>query len=227
MGRLIRGLWGAVLYFALATLIAEAIIAIYAVRTWGIDPERVERILAAARGETPAPAAASAPPAPETPEMPSYQQVLEARALRDANLRLREEALAHALADLRASRQKLAEDLKRFQAQRADYEKQLAELQSGSLAAGREEVRRILQSIRPKQAKEVLVQMLDNKETQEVVALLTGMTDSKRAKILGEFKTPEEIQKIEEVLRIIRQGEPKTGIIQSAMDQAKAAGSKP
>ncbi len=227
MGRLIRGLWGAVLHFALATLVAEAIIAIYAVRTWGIDRERVERILAVARGETPAPPPSSAPPAPETPEMPSYQQVLEARALRDANLRLREEALAHALADLQASRQKLAEDLKRFRAQRADYEKQLAELQSGSLAAGREEVRRILQSIRPKQAKEVLVQMLDNKETQEVVALLTGMTDSKRAKILGEFKTPEEIQKIEEVLRIIRQGEPKTGVIQSAMDRASAAAPKP
>lgn len=227
MGRLIRGLGAMVLYFALATLIAQAIIAAYAAHTWGIDAARLKRMLAVARGETPAPEAPP-PPAPfESPQVPSYEQVLEARALRDANLRLREEALVHALADLRASQEKLAEDLKRFKLQRADYEKQLAELRSGNLAAGREEVRRILQSVRPKQAKEILVQMLDNKETQEVVALLTGMTDSKRAKILGEFKTPEETHKIEEVLRLIRQGQPEAGVIQSAMDRLGAGGPKP
>lgn len=226
MGRLMRGLWGLVLYFALATLIAQTIMALYAVRTWGIDAARLRQVLAVARGETHT-AAASPPAAAEKPEIPSYQQVLEARALRDINLRLREEALAHALADLRNSQQKLAEDLKRFKVQRADYEKQLAELQSGNVAAGREEVRRILQSVRPKQAKEILMQMLDNKETQEVVALLTGMTDSKRAKILGEFKTPEETQKIEEVLRLIRQGEPKAGVVQSAMDRLNPGAPKP
>ncbi len=227
MGRLMRGLWGAVLYFALATLIAEGIIALYAIHTWGIDEARLQRMLAAARGQTEPPPSPPASAPPETPEVPSYQQVLEARALRDANLRLREEALAHALADLRTSQQKLAEDLKRFKLQRADYERQLAELQSGTVAAGREEVRRILQSIRPKQAKEILIQMLDNQETQEVVALLTGMTDSKRAKILGEFKTPEETKKIEDVLRLIRQGEPKAGVVQSAMDRLNPGAPKP
>lgn len=227
MGRLMRGLWGLVLYFALATLIAQGIIAVYAVRTWGIDAPRLKRVLAAARGETEPPPAPPPQPAAEPPQMPSFQQVLEARALRDVNLRLREEALAHALADLRSSQEKLAEDLKRFKLQRADYEKQLAELQSGSVAAGREEVRRILQSIRPKQAKELIMQMLDNKETQEVVALFAGMTDSKRAKILGECKTPEETQKIEEVLRLIRQGEPTAGVIQSAMDRMNPGAPKP
>lgn len=227
MGRLMRGLWGLVLYFALATLIAQSIMALYAVRTWGIDAERLRQVLAVARGETQTAPASPPPAVAEKPEMPSYQQVLEARALRDVNLRLREEALAHALADLRNSQQKLAEDWKRFKVQRADYERQLAELQSGNVAAGREEVRRILQSVRSKQAKEILMQMLDNKETQEVVALLTGMTDSKRAKILGEFKTPEETQKIEEVLRLIRQGEPKAGVVQSAMDRLNPGTPKP
>jgi len=227
MGRLIRGLGATILYFALATLIAELVIAAYAVRTWGIDAARLEQMLAVARGQPPTPAASGPPPAAETPELPSYGQVLEARALRDTNLRLREEALAHALADLRASQEKLAEDLKRFKLQRADYEKQLAELRSSSVAAGREEVRRILQSVRPKQAKEILAQMLDNKETQEVVALLTGMTESKRAKILGEFKTPEETQKIEDVLRLIREGQPEAGVVQSAMDRMGTGGPKP
>ncbi len=38
--------------------------------------------------------------------------------------------------------------------------------------------------------------------------LITGMADTKRAKILGEFKTAEETKKIDDVLRLIRNGTP-------------------
>jgi hypothetical protein len=219
MGRVVRGLGGLLLYFCLATVIAEAIMVIYAARTWQIDRSRLERMLAVARGQ---PTESAPPPAaPPPPEPVSYEQVLDARALRDKNLQLREQALVNALAQMRADQQKLADEQKRYQQQRAAYEKELADLSQGAVAAGRDEVRRILQSVRPKQAKEIVLQMLDAKETKEVVALLSGMTDAKRAKILGEFKTPEENQKIEEVLRLIRQGEPQATVAEKAKDQLK------
>ncbi|MCR4414087.1 MAG: hypothetical protein NUV77_16855 [Thermoguttaceae bacterium] len=220
MGRLVRGFWGLVLYFCLATVIAEAIMLVYAARTWQIDRTRLARMLAVARGQPTDSVPPPAPP-PPPPEPVSYQQVLDARALRDKNLQLREQALVNALAQMRADQQKLADDEKRYKQQRAAYEKELADLSQGAVAAGRDEVRRILQSVKPKQAKEIVLQMLDAKETKEVVALLSGMTDAKRAKILGEFKTPEENQKIEEVLRLIRQGEPQATVAEKAKDQLK------
>ncbi len=222
MGRLFRGLWGLLLYFCLATVVAEAIMFGYAARTWQIDGQRLDRMLAVARGApAEAPPAAAAPPAPA--EQASYDEVLESRAVADKNLQLREQALVNALAQMRVDQQKLADDQKRYKGQRTAYEKELAALSQGAAADGREEVRRILQSIKPKQAKEIVVQMLDNKETKEVVALLSGMTDARRAKILGEFKTPEDNQKIEEVLRLIRQGEPQASVAEKAKDQLKRA----
>ncbi len=77
-----------------------------------------------------------------------------------------------------------------------------------AVANGREDVRRTLEAIKPKQAKVLLAQMLDQKELDEVVALLDGMTENKRAKIIAEFKTPAEVEQLGEVLRRIRQGAP-------------------
>ena len=50
--------------------------------------------------------------------------------------------------------------------------------------------------------------MLDQSETDEVVAILDGMTEGRRAKIIAEFKTTTEVEQIGEVLRRIRQGVP-------------------
>jgi len=65
--------------------------------------------------------------------------------------------------------------------------------------------------------------MLDNKELDEVVALLAGMADSKRAKILAEFKTADEIKKIEEVLDLIRKGAPEAPLARQAMEKLQPA----
>ncbi|MHB8900510.1 MAG: hypothetical protein ACYC6Y_17290, partial [Thermoguttaceae bacterium] len=66
--------------------------------------------------------------------------------------------------------------------------------------------------LEPEQAKQFLVDMLDKQETEEVVILVTGMDERRRAAILGEFQTPEEVTKIAEVLRLIRQGHPKAAV---------------
>ena len=64
------------------------------------------------------------------------------------------------------------------------------------------------------------MQMLDQKEIDEVVAiLLAGMTENKRAKIIAEFKTPTEMEQIGEVLRRIRQGTPAANIADNTQKQ--------
>jgi len=221
IGRILRGLFGVLVCFSLATLIAEVLVVGYLVFHWRIDAERFAAMIAAAQGVEPSGTSAAAPPEPDIPstEQVSYEQILEARARKDKNLQLRELALANALAQLRTEQRTLADALKRYQDQRRDYEAKLDATAKGAQATGRAEVSSLLQAIKPKQAKEILLKMLEDKETEEVVLLLGGMPDAKRAKILGEFKTPEETKKIDQVLRLIRQGVPGAQIAGQAKQQ--------
>lgn len=223
MARLLQLAMGAVLYFSLGTLIAEAIIVAQLWSKWNLSREKIARLVEVARGLDQQAAAVPNRPTDDepAPEQPSFAQIIEARAVKDLNLQFREQALANALTQLQNEQDRLAQKEKQFQADRTAYETQLAAVAKGAQAAGQEEVRRILESIKPKQAKEFLQSMLDNKEQDDVVALLAGMTEAKRAKILAEFKTPEETKNIEEVLRRIRKGVPEAPLAQQALDQLR------
>jgi hypothetical protein len=242
IGRLIRGVWGVVLYFALATLIAEGIMTAYLRASGRLDGEKLAQVLGVLQGipegtadkgsgigrRNPASTANPQSPIPNppspAPEAVSYDQVLEARAVKDKNLQLRALALDNDWAQLKSARLELADAQKRYKLQLTDFNSRLDSVAKGAKVSGREEVRRILESIKPKQAKELVLGMLDNKEDEEVVLLLSGMTDSKRAKLLGEFKTADENKKIDEVLRRIRQGVPEAPLVETAKGQLKPPG---
>lgn len=220
MKALVRLVVMGLLCFSFATLVAGGIIAAYVKSKWAIDRQRLEAAIGALRGETPATtAAAETKPAAE---MPSFDQIVLARAVRDKNLQLRELALENDLSQLQADRQKVADDRGRYETQRAAYAKELAAMTDAAAVGGRDEVRRILTAIKPAQAKAILLAMLEDKETKEVVALLSGMTDTKRAKILAEFKSADDSKKIDEVLRLIRQGEPQASVANRAREQLEA-----
>jgi hypothetical protein len=222
IGRLANLALGAILYFSLGTLIAEGIMIGYVWSKWNLDRDKVAQVVAVARGlESAAATQAAAEPVREetAAEQASYAQVLELRAAKDKNLQLREQALANAAAQMQAERQKLADDEKRYKLDRADYESKLAAKTKEAKSTGQDEVRHILESVKSKQAKEFLQGMLDNKELDDVVVVLSAMADSKRAKILAEFKTPDEIKKIEEVLTLIRKGAPEAPLARQAMEK--------
>jgi hypothetical protein len=233
VGRILRAMFTLLLYFSLATLIAETIVVGHLVSHWQIDAGKLGAMIAAAQGIELPRAGEAARPEPETPstEQVSYDQVLEARAVKDKNLQLRELALANALAQFRSDQRKLSEEQTRYAAQRRDYEGKLDATSKGALATGREQVASLLQSLKPKQAKDILLNMLENNEMDEVVLLLSGMADAKRAKIVSEFKTADETKKIEEVMRQIRQGIPVAPLADQAKQQlgqpAQTAGVRP
>lgn len=221
IGRLLNLVIGAVLCFSLATLIAEGILIGYAWSKWHLDREKVVELVAVLRGLKPAAAPVAAPPPRDEAaiEQVAFNQVLEARALKDRNLELREQSLVDSLGQMRAGQLKLSEAEKKYKLDRAEFETRLAAMGKGAKATGQDEVRRILLSVKPKQAKEFVQGMLDNKELDEVVALLSGMSDGKRAKILGEFKTTDDTKKIEEVLRQIRKGSPEAPLARQTLDK--------
>ena len=100
-----------------------------------------------------------------------------------------------------------------MQSVRDDLQSKLDEMDASAAATGLENVRQTLQSLKPKQAKELIAQRLEKGDIDVVVKLLTDMPDSKRAKIIAEFKTVTEMEQIGEVLDRIRQGQPAKGLI--------------
>jgi hypothetical protein len=214
-------------YACVGTVISQVIILFYLVSTWKIDNQRWLHVVAAAQGIK---SAVSAEPQAKgaeekITEQASYDQILEARALKYRNLELREQDLRNSLSQAQFEQTKLAEDKKHYKQLRDSFDTQLVSVQEGSVATGRDEVRRTLENIKPKQAKALILGMLDNKEIDEVVTLLASMPDAKRAKIFGEFKTTDELEKLSEVLRRIREGSPTANVSENTrkqLDQIKS-----
>jgi hypothetical protein len=225
IGRILRGLVLLVVCFSVGTVLSAAVMGTYLGVKWNIDREKLSRMLAVAQGidlagTHPQPASPHDEP---SPEQVSSEQIIEARAAKFRNLELREQALRSGLSQMQLDQTRLAADKAVLAKNREAFATQLADLEKRSTEAGWEQNRGSLSAIKAKQAKELLMAMLAKNEIQDVVALLAPMPDSKRAKIIGEFKTPEETQKIDEVLRLIRRGEPAAGAAANARQQLGAS----
>ena len=219
--RLLKNAVTLVLYFCAATLLAQLIIVGYLGATWKLNREKVIQMLAIAQGVDLFAAEEEARIDEEEipPEEPSYQDWLDRRATMFRDVEVREEALEDALARLKSDQQQLAQKRDAHERLQATFQAQLLALKETAEGEGRQTVASILESIKPAQAKDQILQMLDNDEIEEVVILLKDMSDTKRAKIIAEFKTPEEGAKVAEVLRLIRQGEPQSSMVSQTLGQ--------
>jgi hypothetical protein len=184
-----------------------------------LDRTRVAQIAAIAQGADVAAKSEAKGPLPFEGEQASYQEVVEARAVKYRSLELREQQLRNNLAELQSQATRLADELKRQKQLSDSFNAQLAEVRQSSTSSGMDDLLRTLISIKPEQAKEQITAMLDNKEIDVVVALLKQMPDKKRANIIGEFTTDEDREKLSEVLRRLREGMPEMKAVQKA--QAK------
>lgn len=197
------------LYFCVATVLAEAIIAVGLTQRWQLSRDKWMRILAIAYDVEPAADTAGAKSAEQpSVEQPSYQQLLDERAVKLRDIELREQSLRAAVDAARGEQRKLVDEKKRLKQLRSGFETQLATTRESATSSGMDEVRRTLETIKPKQAKDQLMRMMADDQMDQAVALMAGMSDNKRGKIISEFKTSEEAEKLSEVLLRLREGLP-------------------
>jgi len=229
IGKLLGIVTSLLVSLCIATLIAEAILAVYYTRTWQLNRQKLLEMLAIAQGADLSVLAGGPPAEPEKPstEQPSYSEILEARALKARDLDLREQALRATLETLQSERRQVAEERRRTQKSKESFHEELAALEKGAVAAGRDDARRTLETMKPKQAKEQIALMLEKNEIEDVVTLLQGMSESPRAKIIAQFKTTTEAEQIAEVLRRIRQGSPASSMAENTQQQIGQTTAKP
>jgi hypothetical protein len=216
-------------YVCVATILAQIILLAYLVLTCRLDHSKVVQILAIAQGVDIFAIREQAQRDREqvSPEQVSYQQIRDTRAVKVRHLELREQALRQGLTELAAEGRKLAEGMQRNQQLRESFQKELVDLKQGAIATGRENARLKLEALKPKQAKEQLMEMLKKDELDEVVALLAAMPDAKAGKIMAEFKLPGEDEQLYQILRRIREGFPESKLAtnaQNRLNQTSQAG---
>jgi hypothetical protein len=198
---------GLVAYFCVGTILAQLFIAGYAASQGYLDKQKVSDMLAVARGAKLASATektsdAKAKPAP----MMSIEEIDQRRTTMTRHLELREQSVQNALAHIASERDKLLKERQMFDMLVADFRKLKETTESKQLAKGQEDTRAILENLKPKQAKELILRMIAADEKEEVVAMLSAMPISKQVKIIGEFKLEDEQKKIDDILRLLRQG---------------------
>jgi len=222
MGRLLGKLLALFAYFCVATCVTAAAGVAYWRASGKLDDERVKRIVAAAQGiDLAAPAKEVKKEENPDREEPSFEELEEARELKARNLEVREHSLKSGLDRIRFEKDKLTEEKDRYTRLKSTFEEELEILHRGAVSSGKESVRLIWENIKPKQAKEQIMQMLDAGEMSDVVTILAAMPIARRAKIIGEFKSPDEAEKLGEVLRLIRQGVPQVNLIERTQEQVK------
>lgn len=149
-------------------------------------------------------------------EQPDFNEILESRKLAglDMDMRIRSmEWLRNENASMLGS---LKEETQRFDERRDAFDKRLEEIQEGVQQEGVKQVQRTLQSLAADQAKDQLLRMYDDERIDDVVNIIQAMPTDKRKDILGEFVTPEEADKLHEILRRIGDATPTTTLIDQA-----------
>lgn len=214
IAKVLGGAINSVVYLSAASMIAAVIMVCYLWSAWHIDRGRLVQMLAIAQGLDlfQSQEEDEAEDREISTEQPSMQQIIDARLSQDRDLTMREMALENGNDQLRIQRRILVEERAAYERLQNEFDIKIAQIEEGAEAEGRAVVGATLQTLEPDQAKLFLLDMLDNKETEDVVILMAAMDERKRAGIIEAFQTPDEIAKIAEVLRLIRQGHPKTAI---------------
>ena len=209
IGKLLGMLVSLVAATCVATVIAAAVLIAFYAHSWKVDRERFVQAMAILQGKNPESLLPPPPPKKEhDAEQPAYEQFLTVQGLKARDLEQREMTMRANIRQFQEELDKIAAERKRVQSVRDDLQAKLDELSTGESAKGTDNVLQTLQTLKPKQAKELLSQRLEKGDIDVVVKLLSGMTDNKRANIIAEFKTATEMEQIGEVLNRIRQGQP-------------------
>jgi len=220
MGRLLGMLASLVAYFCVATLLALCACWLYFRSVGILSVEKLQQIAAVLQGVEEHKTKADENEGKEKDaEQLSFDEREETRDLQTRNLELREQALNSRAELIRVEQRELISDKERHERLKKAFQSQLTSMEEATTSEGYDKVRSILENINPKQAKEEILYMISENEINEVVALFSSVPIEKQTKIIAQFKTPEELVKIDQILRLIREGIPKTNLLEKTKEQ--------
>jgi uncharacterized protein YneF (UPF0154 family) len=221
MGAMIRFFSG----FCVATVIAQAIIFALLLFNGRLDSERFRQMIALSWGiDLSADRIQQALATTQSQEMPSFDEIMEKRALTSLELDLRQSSLNSYIEFLKFKEQHLSAAEERFDRRREAHRLEWEQRQAGLQTTAMKELQQTMEAMPPRQTKEQLVRMMEEREIGNVVAIIQAMPLDKRKKILAEFVDPADADKLQEILRRIGEGDPDKTLIEKALKDNLDAG---
>lgn len=144
------------------------------------------------------------PPQPSKTDEQLREVTIRRRLDNDTIINLRRNAAKKDLLSLSATHANLREDGRRFEELKQSFEDALIKLEKQRTETALFETQETLVSLPPKQAKDQLLRMLGDAAEEDIVTIFRLMDLNKRRKIIAEFKTPNEMQKLHSILKDVR-----------------------
>jgi flagellar motility protein MotE (MotC chaperone) len=156
----------------------------------------------------------------------AYQEIRHYRSKMMLDQDLRESSLVGSADDFKNIDAQFSERRRRFERIRDDFEATMARLQGASTDQALNEVRETIKSLKPEQAADQMVRMLELSRTagearyrDDMVTILKTLPEGTQRKLLAEFKDEERATYLYEMLTQIRLGKPDIDTIRSTREQ--------
>lgn len=212
MGRLLGSIGALVLYVCLGAVLGLAGVYGYLTKQGFLTPAKLAEMKAVMLDFQPE-SIKAAERAKATVPVPTLDEVARAKAQLQRDLELREQTLRSRAEQLRSERAQFIEEMKSFDRRKEQFEAELTKLRDDTISEGQTNARQILETIKPKQAKDQLLRMIEADAQDAAVTTLALMSPARRAKVIAEFKSPDDNRKLADILRRIREAEPEAGVI--------------
>ena len=158
-----------------------------------------------------------------TTEQPSTEQSAHDRAVKLRDLELREQAIGNQIQLVRAEKINLIAERDEFERRKTVFITQQKQNLKTKNAENLATVVETIQKMKSKPAKELLSAMLDNNELDRVVSILFLMPLAERSKIVNEFKTQEDLERFDEILKRLETGAKEGDAIRSTLQSLGGA----
>jgi hypothetical protein len=208
--------------FCVATIVAQIIILALVALRGNLHGETLTRAIALVNGiDISGVQIRKAFQDARTAPVPTYDEVLAARAQQNLNLEMRERSLQRFMQQVEGMQATLKKEQADFDRRKDAFYGVLDEMSKKGKEGNLGEIQRILEALSPDQAKTQIIKMLDANQMADVVAIIKGMSLDKRKKILGEFTSEKEVTQLHDVLNQLRLGEPTASIVDQARNAVK------
>jgi hypothetical protein len=211
MAGLIRILFPLVGFFCTATVVTGVASYGYLRHTGSLDDDKIFKLVALLHDVDLEKIAAkkSHEESEVPPEERSYEQTQEQLQVVTLHLQSKKDDLDKQLTEFEAKFRQLNTDNDRYQAFKREVQLYLETVKLEAEDDGLLAVRNQLQNLIPKkQAKPLLIQMIKEDRTKQVILLLNGMPAKKRSDILKTFDSPEDLEMLSKIQEQMLDGDP-------------------
>lgn len=220
---MVRLLFALIGYVATATVITMALGLAYLWRTDRLTDDKIFRITALMQGvDLDQIAAEKGTEGEVPPEEPSVDDIAGQQQIFDRNYEVKLLSLQRGRQEFDDRLQQLKTQSERFNRQAAEWEAKLK--QQGELST-QENITKVvsdLEQVKPATAKDLLMRWVEEERMHDVILLLGRMSETKKGKILKAFATPEELDKLHEIHRLLLESAEQQEQLQQATSELDA-----